>query len=416
MRPRRHSKGPLPAWGAALFFALAGGCAAPAPRPVESPAISPRAEAAEALAPPQGGEETLNGPALRVLLRKGSQGLKVSAPGGLRLCAADGTTIAELPPSGKARLGAERGRLEMDGRGLGVAEAVVRPLVRGEVVRVSGRRYRGRLALKAGGELLALVNVVGLEDYLRGVLPAEVSGAGPLEALKAQAVAARSFAVTQMETSATKSWDLDNSSDSQVYRGQEDETPATDRAVSATQGLVLAWRDRVAQAFFHSNSGGHTADAAEVWTAKESPAYLQGVFDTWSEDQPHYRWTATVPRETVENRLRAQGLWDGFLSEVVPWGRSESDRWTKVQLLGHDGQKRTVTADEFRRVLGPDLIRSTRFSVRVAGDSLRFEGLGWGHGVGLSQEGAFAMARDGRDFRSILGFYYPGTRLALLKE
>jgi stage II sporulation protein D len=368
------------------------------------------------MASPAAGLPALDGPPLRVLLRRGSEGLKVAAPGGLRLCGLDGKTLAELSPRGRAGLSARAGRLAMDGSSLGVSEALVLPVERDEIVRVGGRRYRGRMALLAKGSSLALVNIVGLEDYLRGVLPSEVAASGPPEALKAQAVAARSFAVTQMQASASKTWDLDNSADSQVYRGQEEETEATDRAVQATRGIVLAWRDAVAHTFFHSNSGGHTAGADEVWGGPVPPLYLQGVMDTWSEDQGHYRWSATMGREAVERRLEKAGLWSGFLEDVVARDRSDSERWTRVELLGHQGQIRTISANDFRKVLGPDLLRSTRFTVRLRGDEFQFDGLGWGHGVGLSQEGAFAMARAGRDYRGILDFYYPGTRRATLQE
>ena len=413
---QRHT-GPLPALGAALLLSGLAGCVSQPLRFPEAATVELRRPPAEELAPAwAAGEEAPDGPPLRVLLRRGSQGLRLAAPGGLRLYGPLGSTLAELPAKGKAGLSARDGQLMMNGRGLGSGVALVGPLRRNEAVRVGGRRYRGHLVLKALGGQLALVDVVGLEDYLKGVLPSEVSGLGPIEALKAQAVAARSFAVVQMQESAGKAWDLDNSADSQVYGGVQDETAAADAAVRSTRGAILAFGRAVAHTFFHSNSGGHTADAGEVWASKDPPSYLFGVMDSWSEDQPHYTWSSTIPRAEAEALLHKAGLWDGFLEDVVGRERSESERWIKVDLIGHDGRRFPINANEFRRALGADRVRSTRFKVRLRGDDLVFDGTGWGHGVGLSQEGAFAMARSRRTFRDILYFYYPGTHLASLRE
>jgi stage II sporulation protein D len=400
-------QGPLPALGAALFFGLAG-CAAPILRetPTGTRWERPSIERAE-------GED---GPPLRVLLKFGSHGLRASAPGGLRLCAWSGAGLCEIPADGKARLSVKDGRLYMNGGELAGGAALIQPLLPDEAVRVGGRRYRGRLLIEALGNRLALLNVVGLEDYLRGVLPSEVEAGGPAEALKAQAVAARSFALAEMRESASKAWDLDNSSDSQVYGSREAETAATDGAVRSTRGEVLAWHGGVAHAFFDGNSGGYTADEAEVWGGEASPEYLQGVPDPWSEHQRHSTWTATVPCAEAEVLLHKAGLWTGLLAAVVPRDRSRSGRWARIELVDGQGRTATVSANAFRRAFGADRVRSTRFDVRVQDDALVFDGRGWGHGVGMSQEGAFAMAKSGWDYRAILYFYYPGTYLALLRE
>ncbi|HXC64935.1 MAG TPA: SpoIID/LytB domain-containing protein, partial [bacterium] len=358
--------------------------------------------------------ETLDGLPLRVLLRRGRQGLKVSCPGGLRLVGADGRTLAELPPLGRARLGALGGRIAIDGKDLGGEAARILPLQAGTDVRVAGRRYRGRLWLKAVGGQLALVNQVGLEDYLKGVLPSEIPASWPVESLKAQAVAARSFALAKAQKGVQEPWDLDDSTSSQAYNGADGEQAGPNDAVDATRGRVLSWHNAVVEAYFHSNSGGHTADASEVWGG-QAPAYLRGEEDEASEDQPHYAWSATVPMDTAQHRLEAAGLWKGFLGGVEGRERSDSGRWISVELLGGGGVSRVVSANAFRMALGADHLRSTNFKVRQHGDDLDFEGLGWGHGVGLSQEGARVLAQQGRDYRGILEHYYPGTRLAQLR-
>jgi stage II sporulation protein D len=353
-----------------------------------------------------------NGPPLRVLLRRSAQGLKVSASGGLRLRDPDSRRVlAELPAQGRGRLSATGNGLGYNGRALGLSFALVEPLRDGEPLKVAGRRYRGLIGLQASGGQLLVLNVVGLEDYLKGVLPSEVPADWPLEAQKAQAVAARSFALAQ-QAKAKPLWDVDDSVSSQVYKGLDAERPRPVQAVDGTRGLVLSHAGSVIEAFFHSNSGGHTADVAEVWGAKIP--YLQGVLDVHSEGQKHYAWTAVIPRDQAENALIRAGLWRGYLDGIAGRGLSESGRWLNVELMGRD-ERRIVKATALRSALGVDRLRSTRFNVRLRGDDLVFEGLGWGHGVGLSQEGAHVLAQRGWTYARILQHYYPGTRLAQTK-
>lgn len=408
-------KGPFPLWGAALCLALLAGCAGPRGSLRDEQVVEVRLGHLAALPAPAGpGETPLNGLPLRVLLRKSHQGLKLAAAGGLRLRHEDGRVLAELPAQGRARLEVIAGRLAMNGRSLGVSQALVQALRAGEAVRVAGKRYHGGLLLQAQGSQLLLINVVGLEDYLQGVLPSEVPSDWPLEALKAQAVAARTFAMGKVQKAHGLPYDLDDSTASQVYGGLDGEKPRSNEAVDSTRGLLLTWRGALAETFFHSNSGGHTADASEVWGG-QAPGYLLGVLDTESEDQRHYAWNAVVPREQAERALVNAGLWQGFLEDVVGRERSESGRWNSVELLGRGANRKVIKGNAFRMALGGDRLRSTRFRVHLRGDDLVFDGLGWGHGVGLSQEGAYTLAREGRGYRGILDHYYPGTRLGHLR-
>ena len=402
------------AFSAILLLAL-GACATVPEEPSQQIQMS-IGQGPKLKAPPQAEDtvQSLDGIPLRVLLRRGQQGLKVSCPGGLRLVAADGRTLAELPPLGHARLGAAGGAILLGGRDLGSDAARVLPLQADTDVRVAGHRYRGRLWLKAVGGQLALVNQIGLEDYLKGVLPSEIPASWPAEALRAQAVAARSFAIAKAQKAVQEPWDLDDSTASQAYKGADGEQPAPSRAVDDTRGEVLTWAKTVVEAYFHSNSGGYTADASEVWGG-HAPAYLRGQNDSASEDQPHFAWSATVPLEDAQRRLESAGLWKGFLAGVRGHELSDSGRWVSVILMGQGDERRTVSANAFRMALGADRLRSTNFKVKVRGDDLDFEGLGWGHGVGLSQEGARVLAQRGMRARGILEHYYPGTQLARLK-
>jgi stage II sporulation protein D len=395
-----------------LFFSLAAGCASIAPR--EKPevvevqlGVQP-SEMASKPAPKPGG------PLLRVLLRRGLQGLKLSAPGGLALLDVDSAArLASIGASAKGRLEARGNRLYLGDRAIG-EQAEVHSDEGG--LRVAGRTYAGRILLRAIGGQVYLINEVPLQDYLKGVLPSEVPASWPLEALKAQVVAARSYALWragETRKAGAVPFDLDDSVASQAYQGRGKQEARTDQAVDQCAGEVLAYRGKIAECFFHSNSGGHTAGSDEVWGG-EAPAYLAGVLDSWSEDQPHYAWNASLSGGEVEQRLARAGLWTGLLDEIVPKASTDSGRWAQMRLIG-SGADKTVKASAFRNALGADVLRSTNFKVRKRGDEWVFEGLGWGHGVGLSQEGAKAMAEAGKSYRSILDYYYPGTRWARLR-
>jgi stage II sporulation protein D len=322
--------------------------------------------------------------------------------------------LAAISAASRGRLEASGDALLMGGKRLG-PEAEVRAEV-GDL-KVAGRRYGGRVLLRANAGQVLLINEISLQDYLKGVLPSEVPASWPLESLKAQALAARSYAVWragETRKSGASAFDLDDSVASQAYQGLEKRDPRTDKAVDLTDGEILAFQGKIAECFFHSNSGGHTAGADEVWGGKSAPAYLNGVLDSWSEDQKHYAWSVALESEQVEARLSKAGLFSGLLEEVVPKSSSDSGRWEQVRLIGSNGEK-VVKASAFRNALGADVLRSTNFRVRRRGSSLVFDGLGWGHGVGLAQEGAKAMAEAGKDYRSILSHYYPGTRWARLR-
>jgi stage II sporulation protein D len=400
--------------GAAFLFLLAAGCASVEPyEKAELVQVLVGTQPAEAETPAKVAET--GGPKLRVLLRRGQQGLKLSAPGGLALYdSQDGHALVAIGAAGRGRLEASGESLRMGDRALGT-EAEVRADTQG--LKVAGRRYGGRVLLRASGGQVLLINEISLQDYLKGVLPSEVPATWPLEALKAQALAARSYAVwraSETRKSGNGSFDLDDSVSSQAYQGLEKQDPRTDQAVDATNGEILAFQGKIAECFFHSNSGGHTAGSDEAWGGKSSPAYLNGVMDIWSEDQKHYAWSATLELEQVETRLNKAGLFSGLLEEVVPKEQTDSGRWELVRLIGSNGEK-LIKATAFRSALGADILRSTNFRVRRHGSSIIFDGLGWGHGVGLAQEGAKAMAEAGRGYRNILSFYYPGTRWARLK-
>ena len=284
----------------------------------------------------------------------------------------------------------------------------------GGFVYIGDRWYRGRtLLVKTSGGLTA-VNYVDLEHYLYSVLGGEMSGSWPQEALKAQAVAARSYALYRRQTSATPVYDVGDTPTWQVYKGLVDEAPGTISAVNATAGQVLTYNGQIIEAVFHSSSGGHTENVENVWS--QPLPYLRGVPD-FDEGAPVYRWVTELSASEVSNRISGVGNVLSFVVEsTTPTGRIQS-----IRVVGDAGEK-SLRGNELRNALG---LRSTLlFSISpeigqvasadgVPGPSVfRFEGGGFGHGLGMSQWGAHNMAQQGHTYNQILTHYYTGTALS----
>jgi stage II sporulation protein D len=215
-----------------------------------------------------------------------------------------------------------------------------------------GRPYRGQIQLTAVGNKLQAVNVVGLEAYLQGVVPAEMPHTWAAEALKAQAVAARSYALANLKTGA---FDLFPDTRSQVYRGLAGEAPETNAAVQATAGQVVLYAGRPAKTFFFSTSGGRTMSAADAWGTPIP--YLVSVPDPYDTLSPYHDWgPVSFTAAKLGKALHAQGrLVD------VQMGMNSSGRVADVTAIGANGES-TATGAAVRKALG---LRSTWFSVGV---------------------------------------------------
>jgi len=291
---------------------------------------------------------------------------------------------------------------------------VVRLTTRIGFVRVNGLGYRGIIELRrTPAARLTAINEVDLEGYLYGVIKGEMDPHWPQEAVKAQAVAARTLAVANLAVADPKypgeGYTLRATTDSQVYLGVSGENPAAEAAVNATRGLIATYRGRPIFAAYHSNSGGHTEDSENVW-GRAYP-YLRGVPDPYALAAPSSQWAASVALPVVEAQLRDGGVQVAGLREVepdrvTPWGRSVT-----VRLVEEGGRTLIINANQFRRLLGAEVIRSTMFTITRLGADLDFRGRGSGHGVGLDQWGARMLAQQGRSFEEILRYYYTGITI-----
>lgn len=270
------------------------------------------------------------------------------------------------------------------------------------IIQVNNVRVRGDVVVLLGKSQLAAVNVLPLEDYLTGVLGSEMPKSFPTEALKAQAIAARTYALNKKLEQYGQPYHLGSSVISQVYKGLDAEDPRTRDAVQSTNGLVLTWQLQPIEAYFHSSCGGRTETGVEA-LGRDLP-YLKAV-DCPCGHLPTSEWTLNLS----QNDLKPLGVAKGASLKVQ--GRSSTGRARRVEL----GSK-SVDAVIFRERIGYMKLKSLQFEVRPSRDGWTLTGHGFGHGAGLCQWGARVYAEKGWGYEKILQHYYPGTELQTLYE
>lgn len=301
-------------------------------------------------------------------------------------------------------------------------------------VRVDGKPYRGAILLRRAASGVTAANLLEMEAYLLGVVPLEIGAGRPaeeLEAVKAQAIAARTYAVRHMGRRESLGFDFYGSVQDQVYGGLGAEDPVSSRAVRETAGEIIAYEGRPIEAFYHSTCGGRTAALEEVWDGEPRP-YLQSVSDRkpgggwFCESSNRFRWAERWDEAallaTLTETLGARGA-DGPVTRVESMAITDRTPSGRAGLLRIETNLGTavIEGDSIRRVLRPEpnrLLNSTAIEVETDGQGrvteLVVEGAGWGHGIGMCQIGALGRARAGHSYRDILLTYYPGTRIVRL--
>ena len=288
--------------------------------------------------------------------------------------------------------------------------------------------------LFSGGDSgVVTIDVLPIDDYVRGVVPVEMGDLSPAEsaAAEAQAVAARSYAFIHLDPA--RAYDVTGGVLDQLYGGAGAETAVASRAVDATHGLVLEYAGRIVNAPYHAVCGGATAAASEIWRSADEP-YLQSVSDQipgtnryYCDLSPRFKWTRTLDGATLDAALAK------YLASYAAVAGHQPGQARAVTIGSHTPSGRvgtlTITTDrgnfvlrgnDIRYVLRPpggEILNSTYFSVETTHGAdgsvaqLTLRGMGYGHGVGMCQWGAIGRARAGQDYRTILRAYYPGTSI-----
>lgn len=335
------------------------------------------------------------------------------------------------------------------------------------IITVEKDKYRDYIRFLISNGELVVINHVKLEHYLYGVVPREMTYTFPLEALKAQAVASRTFAVYNLKKHINEGFNLCDTTHCQVYDGFIYERPTSNQAVDETRGTLIYYNGEVIESVFHSSSSGYTEDSSNVWGG--TIPYLKSVEDYFSLDSPHSSWSFSIKLSDLSNKLSQSGIIVGELQSIEIVETTSTNKVRKLRLKGTLGEE-VITAENFRSIIGSTTLKSTWFNIKrnssntvnyvyvldgdsstakaidissahvidgnnrkivtrgivsramgkdsirsfeqsypISGDELIIEGSGYGHGVGMSQYGAKKMAEFGYDFEEILKYYYTGV-------
>jgi stage II sporulation protein D len=279
----------------------------------------------------------------------------------------------------------------------------------GEFLYINGRPYRGSAEVTGSREGLMVVNELPLESYIAGVINNEISSKWPVEAVKAQAVVARTYAVHQMNNRTDTPYDLEGTVMGQVYRGAAAEDEAATKAVADTAGEILTFAGEPALTVYHSNAGGMTDSSREIWA--EYYPYLLSVTSPFDKDAPRYAWEFTVPVLSLKALLAGAGYEIGELLDIKCDELTAAGRVKSLVISGSSGSGVRLRGEDLRKLIGYSYLRSSLFSAEKKGGLFVFRGRGSGHGVGMSQWGAKGMAESGFSYAEILRHYYRGTVL-----
>ncbi|MFO5493038.1 MAG: SpoIID/LytB domain-containing protein [Cuspidothrix sp.] len=337
---------------------------------------------------------------MRVAIAREVKQIKVGASTTAIVKDSSGKTLGQLPGMSAFAAQAVPGGVALDRWQSGLFW--IEPSNKGFVY-IGDRWFRGRTLVIPTGTGITAVNWIDLEEYLYSVIGGEMDSRWPDEALKAQAIAARTYALYERERQRRNPvYDLGDSPDRwQIYKGVSSESTKTYNAVDTTAGKVLTYNNQIILSVFHACSGGHTENVEDVWISKEP--YLRAVPD-FDQNIKECNWTKTFTPGELSARIGGVGNVKDMIIETVSPFRSVKT----LKIIGDRGTK-VLAREQVRTALK---IKSTRFTVgKDANGSFVLQGLGFGHGVGMSQWGASELAKRGANHLQILGYYYQGVAL-----
>lgn len=334
----------------------------------------------------------------------------------------------------------------------------------GGLIEVNNNKYRGSLRFTASGKV---INHLDIEEYLYGVVPREMGASFPREALKAQAVASRSFALSNKNKHKNEGFNLCNTTHCQVYSGYGTENSKINEIIEETRGEYVYYKGDIAETVFHSNNGGYMESAKGAWG--NNVDYLKAKEDEFSRDTVNSNWSLEISIEELTNKLNAAGIKIGSLKDIEIVEITDGKRVSKIKLVGSSGEE-IITGSKFRSIIGNNNFKSTWFKINgkdvimsngnldlyvsdkrgslrlvnnmvyiegsrdrtredisnisiygkenmensssnLNSSNIKIEGKGYGHGVGMSQYGAKTMADKGYNYIEILEHYYDGTEI-----
>jgi len=273
-------------------------------------------------------------------------------------------------------------------------------------------RFRGALELVSpGAGRMDIINLIGIEDYLCGIVNAEIFSDWPMEAVKAQVVAARTYAFRK-KIGSDKPYDLVATTGDQVYGGASAEDARAVRAVRETRGWVITHRGEPIVAYYHSCCGGHTDSAANI-KGVDLP-YLKGVACPWCKNSPSFSWDFHVSARRLAQLLSGTRRRITEVDSILTIKKTPSGRIVDLEVTSPENTL-FLSGEDLRRIVGYRNLRSARFEVARKGQIFLFRGTGYGHGIGACQWGMKGLAEKGHTWRQILRYYYQGVEFSRIK-
>ena len=343
-------------------------------------------------------------------------------------------SIAQINPGNKIRIINSSGKLSVS-----IADKVfessvffLNPFSVDEIIKIDGKKYRGRIKIVSSDSQIKVVNQVSLEDYVKGVMTKEMpigKGNENYEALKAFSICARTYAYNKMIEN-KDFFDIYPDTRDQVYGGVDGETGITNKIVDETKDQILTYENKSAVMFYHSTCGGRTENVKNVFS-NEDIHYLTGVEDgsgPFCKISPRYEWQEKYSEEIFIDRLYAAKMINSkeySLSEVKINSRFESGRVNELEIIltKSNGEEKSVVliGNGMRSIIrsgdGKAILKSTLFDIGIdSNKNIAIDGKGSGHGVGLCQWGAIGQSRIGIDYKNILNHYFPATKIKNLYD
>ncbi|MFC1671325.1 SpoIID/LytB domain-containing protein [Spirochaetota bacterium] len=278
---------------------------------------------------------------------------------------------------------------------------------------INGKPYRGYLEINNVFGRLNVINIIRIDEYLYSVVPSEIPALWDMNALMAQAVAARTYTYYHLlKKRNNTAYDLDATTNYQVYKGVTAERDTTNLAVKKTSGQVIVSNYKPIIAYFHSTCGGRTTDDKYVWKGNDKK-YLKSITCRYCKDSPKYKWKARLSLYEMKMHLRKRYPKIANIKRII--FRKKAGRVHSVSIYHSNGLIK-VTGNNFRLLFPSKKIMSMNFRSRKYSNGIVLVGKGWGHGVGMCQWGAKGMAETGRDYKRILKHYYHNIRISNIKN
>ncbi len=338
---------------------------------------------------------------IKVLIAEDKTNLSVLASGPISIEESAGGKKYKTPKGGAFKITKTDGQIII-GSLKTKKGAVIKPKA-GTIFTINKNQYNGALVVLPSKKGFNVIEELDLESYLYGVLPYEMSASWHKEALKAQAVTARTYTLKNIETKPNADFDLYSDVRSQMYKGSVKIYDNVKEAVDATRGLVLKYDDKLFYTYYHANCGGHTDPMPWV---KDNPKPLKGVKCGYDKDSRSYNWQYTVPLAAINNYLKAQKI-PGKFKSIKRGKKASSGRSISLLITTSKGKYYTA-CNSFRLSVGSTKFKSC-FITDISGQ--KFTGRGYGHGAGMCQDGAHGMAKAGKNYKEILKHYYPSSKL-----